>query len=173
MFYLNCGLIIKIFLIRPNPSIDEIELATHDFCALDWDLVKENMIGKDKKHPFTKSSQLHNRCVEALYMATLLEHGFGFDGSHRNITLALEVMGHEVEWTLGFALAEVPLPPTINAAAASSNAVTPVQVIGSLKSCLQTAITFLFHFKNFLVSYFHIIFRRSAGEKGSLQDHEL
>ena len=75
-------------------------------------MVKETMIGKDKKHPFTKSSQLHNRCVEALYMATLLEYGFGFDGSHKNITLALEVMGHEVEWTLGFALAEVPLPPT-------------------------------------------------------------
>lgn len=69
------------------------------------------MIGKDKKHAFTKSSQLHNRCVEGLYMATLLEYGFGFDGSHRNITLALEVMGHEVEWTLGFAMAEVPLPP--------------------------------------------------------------
>lgn len=96
---------------RPNPSIDEIELATHDFCALEWSLVKENMIGKDKKHAFTKSSQLHNRCVEGLYMATLLEYGFGFDGSHRNITLALEVMGHEVEWTLGFAMAEVPLPP--------------------------------------------------------------
>ena len=97
--------------LRPNPSIDEIELATHDFCALEWSLVKENMIGKDKKHAFTKSSQLHNRCVEGLYMATLLESGFGFDGSHRNITLALEVMGHEVEWTLGFAMAEVPLPP--------------------------------------------------------------
>ena len=99
-----------LYIFRPNPSIDEIEIAAHDFCALEWDLVKETMIGKDKKHPFTKSSQLHNRCVEALYMATLLEYGFGFDGSHRNITLALEVMGHEVEWTLGFALAEVPLP---------------------------------------------------------------
>ena len=28
-------------------------------------------------------------------MATLLEHGFGFDGAHRNITLALEVRGSE------------------------------------------------------------------------------
>ena len=97
-------------LFRPNPSINEIETAAHDFCALEWAHVNETMIGKDKKHAFTKSSQLHNRCVEALYMATLLEYGFGFDGSDRNITLALEVMGHEVEWTLGFALAEVPLP---------------------------------------------------------------
>ena len=101
-----------VLIFRPNPSIDEIETATHDFCALEWSMVKETMIGKDKKHPFTKSSQLHNRCVEALYMATLLEYGFGFDGTHKNITLALEVMGHEVEWTLGFALAEVPLPPS-------------------------------------------------------------
>ena len=156
---------------RPNPSIDEIELATHDFCALEWDLVKENMIGKDKKHPFTKSSQLHNRCVEALYMATLLEHGFGFDGTHRNITLALEVMGHEVEWTLGFALAEVPLPPTINTVA--SNAVTPVQVIGSLKSCLQTAITFLFDIRNVIVSYVNGILKRATGESVPLQHQEL
>jgi GDA1/CD39 (nucleoside phosphatase) family len=158
-------------LLRPNPSIDEIELATHDFCALEWDLVKENMIGKDKKHPFTKSSQLHNRCVEALYMATLLEHGFGFDGSHRNITLALEVMGHEVEWTLGFALAEVPLPPTINSIA--SNAVTPVQVFGSLKSCLQTAITFLFDIRNVLFSYVNSILKRATGESVPLQHQEL
>ena len=158
-------------MLRPNPSIDEIELATHDFCALEWDLVKENMIGKDKKHPFTKSSQLHNRCVEALYMATLLEHGFGFDGSHRNITLALEVMGHEVEWTLGFALAEVPLPPTINSIAL--NAVTPVQVVGSLKSCLQTAITFLFDIRNFLVSCVNGILKRATGESVPLQHQEL
>ena len=92
-------------------------------------------------------------------MATLLEHGFGFDGSHRNITLALEVMGHEVEWTLGFALAEVPLPPTINSIAL--NAVTPVQVVGSLKSCLQTAITFLFDIRNFLVSCVNGILKRA------------
>jgi hypothetical protein len=68
------------------------------------------MLTKDNKHEYTKNSQLPYRCIEALYMSTLLEHGFGFDGSHRNITLALEVLGHEVEWTLGFALAEVPLP---------------------------------------------------------------
>ena len=104
-------------------------------------------------------------------MATLLEHGFGFDGSHRNITLALEVMGHEVEWTLGFALAEVPLPPTMNSIA--SNAVTPVQVIGSLKSCLQTAITFLFDIRNVLVSYVNGILNRATGESEPLQHQEL
>jgi GDA1/CD39 (nucleoside phosphatase) family len=68
----------------------------------------ENMLGDGKTHPYTKDSKLAYRCMEALYMVTLLEHGFGFDGQSRNITLALEVSGNEVEWTLGFALAEVP-----------------------------------------------------------------
>lgn len=54
----------------------------------------------------TSDEKLPNRCVEALYITTLLEDGFGFRGTHRGITLALEVDGTEVEWTLGFALAE-------------------------------------------------------------------
>jgi hypothetical protein len=45
--------------------------------------------------------------VEALYMITLLENGFGLDADYRGITLALEVEGKEVEWTLGYALSEV------------------------------------------------------------------
>lgn len=64
--------------------------------------MEENFLGK---HKYTKDSQLAHRCVEALYMSLLLEEGFGFDGKSRDITLALEVNGHEVEWTLGFALA--------------------------------------------------------------------
>jgi hypothetical protein len=54
----------------------------------------------------TSEEKLPARCVEALYITTLLEDGFGFRGTHRGITLALEVDGTEVEWTLGFALAE-------------------------------------------------------------------
>jgi hypothetical protein len=94
------------FFCRPNPNIKEIESAVHDFCSSEWSFVKENMLNIEK-HAYTKNSQLPYRCVEALYMATLLEYGFGFDVIERNITLALEVLGHEVEWTLGFALAEV------------------------------------------------------------------
>jgi hypothetical protein len=37
---------------------------------------------------------------------TLLDKGFGFDRHARDITLALEVGGKEVEWTLGFVLAD-------------------------------------------------------------------
>ena len=142
---------------RPNPSIEEIEIATHDFCALEWANVKENMMGKDKKHAFTKSSQLHNRCLEALYMTTLLEYGFGFDSSHRNITLALEVMGHEVEWTLGFALAEVPLPNVELIKSEKSAHSLHFEISSVIKKCIAACLGVLQRIKNFM----HFIFGRS------------
>lgn len=49
------------------------------------------------------------RCVEVVYIHTLLKHGYGFPGDSRNITFVLNIEGMEVEWTLGYALAEVPL----------------------------------------------------------------
>ena len=45
--------------------------------------------------------------MEALYIVTLLGEAFGFEGHARDITLALKVQGLEVEWTLGYMLAEV------------------------------------------------------------------
>lgn len=119
------------------------------------------MIGKDKKHAFTKSSQLHNRCVEALYMATLLEYGFGFDGSHRNITLALEVMGHEVEWTLGFALAEVPLPPPHNPD--EKNEITPI--FNSVQLSVQSVINSLYSTINRVFSQLAVLLSIFSGRK--------
>eukprot|EP01035_Chromulina_nebulosa_P017505 gene17505-23062_t len=89
----------------PNPTIDELEDAIHDFCKINWEDVKLNMLGR--KHKYTMDYKLPHRCFEALYIALLLEDGFGFDGTHRNITIALEVQGKEVEWTLGYALAEL------------------------------------------------------------------
>jgi hypothetical protein len=89
----------------PNPSIEEISTAVTDFCSSDWYDVEINML--PAKHKFTLDSQLPHRCLEALYMMVLLENGFGFDRESRDITLALEVRGHEVEWTLGFALTEI------------------------------------------------------------------
>ena len=104
-------------------------------------------MGKDKKHAFTKSSQLHNRCLEALYMTTLLEYGFGFDSSHRNITLALEVLGHEVEWTLGFALAEVcvmlPAARAVGALQAAAAVVVKLAVAGAEVAPLPQLLTML------------------------------
>jgi hypothetical protein len=63
-----------------------------------------------KKHKYTRSDQLQYRCLEGVYLLNLLENGFGFNRNSRNITLALDVKGHEAEWTLGFALAEISLP---------------------------------------------------------------
>ena len=57
------------------------------------------------RHKFTSNEGMPYRCLEAIYIVTLLEYGFGFHGTHRNLTLALEIDGVEVEWTLGYALA--------------------------------------------------------------------
>lgn len=43
------------------------------------------------RHQFTRTSQLPNRCIEGLYLVTLLQDGFGFDVDDRRITYALEV----------------------------------------------------------------------------------
>ena len=42
-------------------------------------------------HQYTYTSQLPYRCLEALYIVTLLEKGFGFERDDRSITYALEV----------------------------------------------------------------------------------
>ena len=104
----SCKLDIDDF--RPNPSLDEIEESCHEFCTIDWEHAQQNMLGEEKKHRYTRDDQFAYRCFEGLYMSTLLEDGFGFNGTKRDITLALEVAGSEVEWTLGFALAEGPYP---------------------------------------------------------------
>jgi hypothetical protein len=52
--------------------------------------------------------------VEVVYIHTLLKHGYGFPGDSRNITFVLNIEGMEVEWTLGFALAEVEPPERLS-----------------------------------------------------------
>lgn len=89
----------------PNPSVAEMKKAAHSFCSMDWSQISSAY--ETNKHPYTRSYQLSQRCVEALYIVTLIEHGFGFDADSRGITIALEVEGSEVEWTLGYALSEV------------------------------------------------------------------
>lgn len=89
----------------PTPTIDEIEVAVQEFCGISWSSIQETM--SINRHRYTQDFKLPHRCLEVLYITLLLEDGFGFDGSHRNITLALDLEGQEVEWTLGFALAEL------------------------------------------------------------------
>jgi len=58
---------------------------------------------------FDRDNLLAYRCVEVVYIYTLLKHGYGFPGDSRNITFVLNIDNNEVEWTLGFALSEVPI----------------------------------------------------------------
>lgn len=89
----------------PSPSIDEIETAASKFCAQAWGSLNTS----STNHAFTRDDLLPYRCAEVVYIHTLLKHGYGFPGDSRDVTFVLDIEGMEVEWTLGFALSEVPL----------------------------------------------------------------
>jgi len=89
----------------PTPTLEEIDGALDGLCSRNWhgDL---DQIGKQRMHRFTRADILPHRCMEAVYIATLLRHGFGFHPEARDITFAFDVDGSEVEWSLGMALSE-------------------------------------------------------------------
>ena len=89
----------------PTPTLDEIDGALDGLCSRNWhgDL---DEIGERRMHRFTRADILPHRCMEAVYIATLLRHGFGFHPEARDITFAFDVDGSEVEWSLGMALSE-------------------------------------------------------------------
>ena len=55
-------------------------------------------------HDFTRAEVLPHRCIETVFMVTLLKDGYGFHPSSRDITFTFLLDGDEVEWTLGMAL---------------------------------------------------------------------
>jgi len=85
----------------PNPSIQELHDALYGLCSREWDNDMEHL---HDAHTFTRKEVLPHRCIETVYMVTLLKDGFGFDPSSRDITFTFLVDGSEVEWTLGMAL---------------------------------------------------------------------
>ena len=87
----------------PNPSIEELYNALDGLCSRQWQGDLEEI--KHEAHPFTKADNLPHRCMEAVYIVTLLRDGFGFAPESRDITFTFLVDGSEVEWTLGMALA--------------------------------------------------------------------
>lgn len=87
----------------PNPSIEELYNALDGLCSRQWQGDLEDI--KHNAHPFTKAETLPHRCMEAVYIVTLLRDGFGFAPESRDITFTFLVDGSEVEWTLGMALA--------------------------------------------------------------------
>lgn len=107
---------------RPSPSLDDMEEAVVELCGLTLTEIHERVaLLEGGYHPFTASSQFADRCVEAAYIVTLWRRGFGMTDS--NVTFALDVSGtgilfkveqcvflqvrgHEVDWTLGYAISE-------------------------------------------------------------------
>lgn len=88
----------------PTPSIEELTHALDAFCARSWQGDLEEV--QHEAHEHTRAEVLPHRCIEAVYMVTLLRDGFGFLPSSRDITFTQWVEGNEVEWSLGLVLAE-------------------------------------------------------------------
>ena len=85
----------------PNPSIAELYNALDGLCGRSW---HDDLEHDDHGHAFTRAEVLPHRCLEAVYMVTLLKDGFGFEWESRDITFTFLVDGSEVEWSLGMAL---------------------------------------------------------------------
>ena len=97
----------------PTPTIFELEKAARAFCQIQWPGEPGARTSAwSKKHEYSGNSQLPHRCFETLYQAVLLEHGFGFQKDKRHVTFAMDVEGQDVEWTLGFVLANLNLHPS-------------------------------------------------------------
>lgn len=89
LILLKLSIVLSFFCVhRPSPRIDDLETAAHAFCGLEWPHVQAELLDR---HRYTKNAQLPNRCLESLYIVTLLEHGFGLDGQSKNVTIALDV----------------------------------------------------------------------------------
>lgn len=87
----------------PNPSIGELHNALDGLCSRSWQGDLEDI--QHDSHQFTRAEVLPHRCLESVYMVTLLKDGFGFHSDSRDITFTFLVDGSEVEWSLGMALA--------------------------------------------------------------------
>ena len=86
----------------PNPSIQELYDALDGLCGRAWQGDLEEI--QHTAHAFTRAEVLPHRCLESVYMVTLLRDGFGFSPESRDITFTFLVDGSEVEWSLGMAL---------------------------------------------------------------------
>lgn len=119
----------------PTPSIEELFNALEGLCSRSWQGVSGIIVSRvfllicyhvahnkavihllfvdmqdleeiqHDAHDFTRAEVLPHRCIESVYMVTLLRDGFGFHPSSRDITFTFLVDGSEVEWSLGMALA--------------------------------------------------------------------
>ena len=86
----------------PTPSIQELHDALDGLCSREW---HSDMALQEGVHEYSRPAVLPHRCIESVYLVTLLKDGFGFEPSSRDITFTYKLDGDEVEWTLGMALA--------------------------------------------------------------------
>lgn len=86
----------------PTPSISELYNALDGLCGRSWQGDLEEI--QHEAHAYTRPEVLPHRCLESVYMVTLLRDGFGFAPESRDITFTFLVDGSEVEWSLGMAL---------------------------------------------------------------------
>lgn len=88
----------------PTPSIQELHDALDGLCSRSWhDDLSEI---QHEAHMYTRAEVLPHRCLESVYMVSLLRDGFGFAPESRDITFCFLVDGSEVEWSLGYALSQ-------------------------------------------------------------------
>jgi GDA1/CD39 (nucleoside phosphatase) family len=88
----------------PKPTLLELQHATMTYCKMNlMDDILPLYENSQQPHPYTRKGIVQHRCMEAIYMISLLET-FGFTSNERHITFAYDVNGSEVEWTLGMAL---------------------------------------------------------------------
>ena len=80
-----------------NPTIEEMEMAASALCSLDYDILSENLTAFSDT---TGPDQLPHRCLEVYYISGLLR-SYGFGGHDRNVMIADQINGEDVEWTLG------------------------------------------------------------------------
>ena len=83
----------------PSPTVNGLLAAAETFCGQSWADLEPRAA---ELHQYTRPDGLPHRCLEAVYIATLLKDAYGFDGDEKNITFVLHVNGMEVEWTLGY-----------------------------------------------------------------------
>jgi hypothetical protein len=67
----------------PTPSIEELTHALDAFCGRKWQGDLEEV--QHEAHEHTRAEVLPHRCIEAVYMVTLLRDGFGFHPESRDI----------------------------------------------------------------------------------------
>ncbi|CAN0454742.1 unnamed protein product, partial [Hapterophycus canaliculatus] len=81
----------------PTPTLSELREAAEGFCGMDWEglQLRKDEVGARDSQFRTSAEGLPHRCVEVVYMTTLLRDGYGFPEHSRNVTFALETNGME------------------------------------------------------------------------------